>query len=156
MKTPRIFGVPNGLTLAEVAVKVGHHNFNQHFISDHKGLHTQFKADDIFDTAAMDRSLVSYQRLRMGRRGIVQRCISHLEVLYKEHRIWNRDEYLAGKVLTAPNENIKNKYFRKFENLGKESIRYMREAEKFSGPPSPSGVYEWYPLLEQTGRAITY
>ena len=59
------------LTLAEVAVKAGHHNFNQHLISDHKGLYKQFKTGDIFDTATMDRIHTSYRRRRMGRRDIV-------------------------------------------------------------------------------------
>jgi len=86
-------------TLAEVAIKAGHHNFNQRFISNHKGMYTHLKkAGDIFGTATMDRSHVSYRRLRIGRRDIVQRYISHLEVLYKEHRIWNRAEHLAGKA----------------------------------------------------------
>jgi len=127
-------------TLAEVTVKAGHHNFNQNFISDHKDLYIQFNAGDIFDMAAIDRSHVSYQRLHMGRNDIVQRYIFHLEALYKEHGIWNGAENLAGKVLTAPTENIKNKCFRKFDNLDNERIGYMCAAENFAGSPLPNGV----------------
>ena len=71
--------------LAGVAVKAGHHNFNQHFVSDHKGIFIQFKAADIFDTSTMDKSHVSYRRLRMGGRDIVEKCITHLVGLYQEH-----------------------------------------------------------------------
>jgi len=63
---------------------------------------------------------------------------------------------LARKVLTAPAESIRNKYFKKFENLDNERIWYMRAAEMFAGSPPPNGVYGWSPLLEQTGRAIIY
>ena len=98
-------------TLAEVAVKAGHYNYNQHFISDHKGLYIQFKAGDLFDTATMDRSHAAYRRLRIGRRDIVVRYISYLTALYREHRIWVRAEHLAQKVLTAPTVTITNKYF---------------------------------------------
>lgn len=59
-------------------------------------------------------------------------------------------------MLTAPIKVITNKYFRKFDNLDKERIWYMRAAENFAGSPPPNGVYEWSPLLEQTVRAITY
>ena len=82
-------------SLAEVAVKAGHHTYHQHFISDHKGLYIQFKASDLFDTATMDKSHAAYRRLRMGRRDIVDRYITHLKGLYKTHDIWNKAEYLA-------------------------------------------------------------
>ena len=42
-----IFVMP---ALAEVALKAGHHQFHQHFISDHKGVYIQFRADDLCDT----------------------------------------------------------------------------------------------------------
>ena len=32
----------------------------------------------------------------------------------------------------------------------------MRAAENFAGSPPPNGAYEWSPLLERTGQAITY
>ena len=32
----------------------------------------------------------------------------------------------------------------------------MRSAENFSGLPPPNGIYEWSPLLEKTGRTVTY
>ena len=83
--------------LAELAVKAGHHQFNQHFISDHKGIYLQFHAKDIFDTATMDKSRASYRRLQISRRDIVLRYVSHLEQLYKVHYIWQRAEKLARK-----------------------------------------------------------
>jgi len=104
----------------------------------------------------MDRSHASYQSLRMGRRDIVQIYISHLKALYKEHGIWKRAEHLTGKVLTAPAKSIENKYFRKCDNPDIETIRYMRAVENFAGSPPPNWLYTWYPLLEQTGRAITH
>ena len=100
-------------SLAEVAFKAGHHNYNQHFVSDHKGLYIQFKVSDLFDTATMDRSHASYRRLRIGRRDIVQRYISHLKDLYKNHDIWDRAEHCAQKVLNTPTASISNKYFKK-------------------------------------------
>ena len=72
-------------SLVEVVVKAGHHNYNQHFVSDHKGLYTQVEASDFFDTATMDRSHASYKRMRMGRRDKAERYISHLKDLYKNH-----------------------------------------------------------------------
>jgi len=45
--------------LAELTVKVGHHQFNQYFISNHKGVYLQFQANNIFDTATMNRSHAS-------------------------------------------------------------------------------------------------
>jgi len=143
-------------SLAEVAVKAGHHTYHQHFISDHKGLYIQFKASDLFDTATMDKSHAAYRRLRMGRRDIVDRYITHLKGLYKTHDIWNRAEYWAQKVLQAHTEEIANKYFKKFDKLDMERVRYMRAAETFAGAPPPNGVYEWSPLLESTGQKITY
>lgn len=65
-------------TLAEISVKTGHHQFNQHFTNDHNGIYIQFNAIDIFDTANMDHSHVSYWRLCMSRRAKVTRYISHL------------------------------------------------------------------------------
>ena len=47
-------------SLTEVAVKAGHHNYNQLFVSGHRVLYIQFKASDLFDTATMDRSHASY------------------------------------------------------------------------------------------------
>ena len=88
-------------TLSELAVKSGYQHLNHHFISDHKGIYIQFKAADIFDTATMDRSHASYCWLRMSRRDIVGRYVSHLEALYKEHSIWKRAEKIARRVLTA-------------------------------------------------------
>ena len=43
-------------SLADVAVKAGHHNYYQHFISDHKGIYIQFNTSYLFDTATMGRS----------------------------------------------------------------------------------------------------
>ena len=78
-------------TLAEMAVKAGHHNFHQHFISDHKCIYIQFKAGGIFEASTMDKSHASYRELRMGKRDIVDCYISHLENLYKKHHIWQRE-----------------------------------------------------------------
>ena len=75
-------------TLAEIAVKAGHHQFNQHFISDHKGGYLQFYVKDIFDTSTMDRRHASYRRLRMNRKDTTHQYISHLEGLYKENSTW--------------------------------------------------------------------
>ena len=82
--------------LAEVAVKVGYHQFNQHMISDHKGVYVQFKAYDLFDTDLMDKSHASYRRLRLGRRDIVSKYILRLETLYKEHRVLERAKPLQA------------------------------------------------------------
>ena len=142
--------------LAGVAVKAGHHNFNQHFVSDHKGIFIQFKAADIFDTATMDKSHASYRRLRMGRRDIVDKYITHLVGLYQEHHVWTRAEKLATRMIAASSESVTDKYFDKFDKLDQERIRYMRSAENFAGLPPPNGVYEWSPLLEKSGRTVTY
>ena len=120
-------------TLAELVVKAGHHHFNEHFISDHKGIYIQFKEVDIFDIATMDRSYASYRRMRMSRRDIVRIYISHLEALYKEHSIWKMGEKLARRVITASSTPLQDKYFLKFDKLDQQRIWYMRAAENFAG-----------------------
>ena len=85
-------------TLTKVAVKAGHYQFNQHFISDHKGVYAQFKADDLFNTYLMDKSHASYRRLRLGRWDIVERYILRLEALYKEHKVLDRTEIISNKI----------------------------------------------------------
>ena len=42
--------------LSELAVKLGHHQFDQYFISDHKGLFVHFRAGDLFDNREIIRS----------------------------------------------------------------------------------------------------
>ena len=113
----RIYYILISPSLAEVAVKAGHHNYHQHFISDHKGLYIQFHSSDLFDIATMDRSHAAYRRLRMGRRDIVDRYISYLKRLYKSHDIWRRAEQWAQKVLNAPSAVIAEKYFKNSTNL---------------------------------------
>ena len=71
--------------LSAMAVKVSHHQFDQLCVSDHKGVYLQFLAGDLFDSKLMNRSHESYQRLRLGRRDIVERDIAKLEKLYVEH-----------------------------------------------------------------------
>ena len=58
------------------AIKAGHHQFNQHFISDHKGVYINFNAKDLFDNAKIDRTHNSYRRLRLGRQDIVLKYIN--------------------------------------------------------------------------------
>ena len=65
--------------LAAISVKAGHHQFDQHFISYHKGVYLQFMASDLFDTEQMDKTNESYRQLRMGRRDIVDRYVKKLE-----------------------------------------------------------------------------
>ena len=137
--------------LVEVAVKAGHHQYHQHFISDHKGAYIQFHAGDIFETATVDKSHASYRRLRMGRRDIVDRYITHLVGLYKEHHIWDRAVKLAQLTMEAPTAATKDKYFENFDKLDQERICYMRAAENFAGLPPANGVYEWSPSLEKSG-----
>jgi hypothetical protein len=94
--------------MAEVAIKAGHHQFNQHFISDHKGVYVQFKADDLFDTDLMDKSHASYRRLRLGRRDIVERYILRLETLYTDHKVLERAEKIASKIHGLLTEDANN------------------------------------------------
>ena len=61
--------------LAEIALKAGHHQFHQYFITDHKGVYIRFRAQDLFDTHSMDKTHKSYRRLRLGRRDIVERYL---------------------------------------------------------------------------------
>ena len=142
--------------LAELALKAGHHQYHQHFISDHKGVYIQFNAGDIFDTATVDKSHASYRRLRMGRRDIVERYVTRLVRLYKEHHIWERAVKLAQATVAAPTEAIKDKYFNQLDRLDQERICYMRAAENYAGLPPANGAYEWSPSLEKAGQTITY
>ena len=61
-RSKRIDCIMMVLALVEVALKEGHHQFNQHFISDHTGVYLHFRADDLFDTG-MDKSHTSYMKL---------------------------------------------------------------------------------------------
>ena len=65
----------------------------------------------------MYKSHASYRKLRMGRREILDRYISHLENLYTKHRIWQQAEKLASLVLQASNEHIKETHLLKFDAL---------------------------------------
>jgi len=151
-----IFVTPS---LAEVALKAGHHQFHQHFITDHKGVFIQFRAQDLSDTQFIDKSHNSYRRLRLGRRDIVKRYIDKLEELYEGHKILERSEALQGKIIHAHELNDEVKVKRLFVNLDRldrERVNYVISAEKFAGRPPSNGAYEWSPSLEKTGRTITY
>ena len=52
-----IFIIP---ALSLMAVKAGHHQLYQHFVSDYKGVYLQFLAWDLFNSKLMDRSRESY------------------------------------------------------------------------------------------------
>ena len=65
--------------LLAMAVKAGYHQFDQHFVSDHKGVYLQFLTEDLFERKLMDRSHESYRRLRLGQRDIVEIYITRLE-----------------------------------------------------------------------------
>ena len=41
-----------------MVVKVGHHQFDQHFVSDHKGVYIQFVAGEFFDTKYIDKFMM--------------------------------------------------------------------------------------------------
>ena len=43
-------------TISHMVVKVGHRQFDQHFVSDHKGIYVQFMATDLFDNHEIDKS----------------------------------------------------------------------------------------------------
>ena len=65
--------------LSSMIVKAGHHQLDQYFISDHKGVYLQLLAHKLFDSAEMDRSHESYRRLCMGPRDIVEKYKERLE-----------------------------------------------------------------------------
>ena len=73
-----MFTTPN---LMAMAIKAGHRQFDQYFISEHTGVYLQFQAGDIFNSKTMDRSHDSYRYLQLGRQDIVDRYISNLEGL---------------------------------------------------------------------------
>ena len=85
--------------LAEVALKAGHHQFHQHFTTDHKGVYLRFRADDLFATELMDKTHTSYRRLRLGRRDIMERYVGILEHLYKEHKILERTQAIGQELV---------------------------------------------------------
>ena len=58
--------------------------------------------------------------------------------------------------MEAKYDTARDKYFGKFDELDQERIRHMRAAENFAGLPTTNGIHEWSPLLENTGRAVTY
>ena len=81
------------------------------------------------------------------------RCISHLKDLYKTHDIWDRAEHLAQKVRNDPTAFIANKYFKNFDNLDIERIRYMCAAENLAAPPPfPMGLTKFSLSLRQLDK----
>ena len=145
--------------LAEVALKAGHHQFHQHFISDHKGVYIQFRAHDLFDTQLMDKSHKSYRRLRLGRRDIVERYLEKMEYRYEAHKILERAEALKGAILKAHESHDEvevMRLFNKLNRLDRERVNYMVSTENYSGRPPSNGVYEWSSILKKSGRTITY
>ena len=77
--------VSQGALLA--AVKGGHHLFNQHVVSDHKGVYVYFNARELFDVGSMDQTHFAFRRLVLSRRDIVRKYMDKLENLYVEHNI---------------------------------------------------------------------
>ena len=146
--------------LAEVALKAGHHQFHQHFVSDHKGAYLQFRASGFFDIELMDKSHVSYRILRLGRSDIVEKYIEQLEQLYEEHRILERAEALASEIIMHLETPLENggmmKVFISLDQLDKERVKDMTSAENYSGKAPHSGICKLSPLLEKTGRIFTY
>ena len=148
--------------MATIAIKAGHHQFHQHFISDHKGVYIHFKANDLFDNQKIDRSQASYRRLRLGRRHIVEKYITRLEELYETHKILERTKVLAEAIRKQVQINDKGErnkltqLFKKLDRLDEERVQYMQAAENHAGRPQPNGIYEWSPLLESSGQRVTY
>ena len=66
----------------------------------------------------------------MGQRGIVNKYISKLEIVYKEHNILQRAQELATKILQTIDNNNPNCFLCKFDKLDRDSIEYMHAVEK--------------------------
>ena len=62
--------------LTKAVVKVGHHPFHQHIVSDHKGIYAYFLASSLFDTGEIDRSHKSQRRLDLSKRETVVKYVS--------------------------------------------------------------------------------
>ena len=100
-----------------MAVKAGHHKFDQHIVSDHNRVYLQFLGRDLFDSKHMDRSRKSYWRLRLVRRDIVEKYKTRLEKLYTEHNFLKRAQELTTKRTQATHDDELTKIFQQLDKM---------------------------------------
>ena len=65
-------------------------------------------------------------------------------------------ENISKLTMEAMPEETKDKCFQNKYRLDQERVRYMMAAETFTGLSPSNGAYTWSPLLEKTGRTVTY
>ena len=91
----------------------------------------------------------------MGRRDIVAKYITRLEILYKEHSILERFEALVQRIQHAADEEEIQQTFGKLDKLDVKNVNYMIATENFTRKPPPTGIYAWLLTLEKMKRTIT-
>ena len=142
--------------LAEIALKAGHHQFHQHFMTDHKGVYVHFHADDFFESPKIDKTHFSFRALRLDRRDIVEKYIEELKKIYKDNKFIERMDKAVDKIEKATTKEERTCAFQYFDRLDLEREQYMRAAEKKAGVTRKTGTYEWSPTLEKSGQQVTY
>lgn len=142
--------------LIEIALKAGHHQFCQHFISDHKGIYIHFKASSLFNQAQTDNSHHSHRSLNLTERQTVDLYVQHLERIYDDNRFLPRLEKLVDDIDSATSQHLRQTLFHRLNKMDKEREQYMLAAERRAGKKKSYGIHEWSPTLERAGRKVTY
>ena len=65
--------------LADKAIKAGHHQFHQYFVTDHKGVYIHFKVKDLFEEEKIDSTNFAFRELQLENREYVNEYVSALE-----------------------------------------------------------------------------
>ena len=117
-------------SLADVALKAGHHKFHQHFISDHRGIYIHFKVKDLFDMSTFDTTPFAYRELKMEDRDKVEKYIEYLEQIYEDNKFKERLSLLVSNIRESKEGDGRQKLLQKLDKMDQERTQYMRVAEK--------------------------
>ena len=118
--------------LAYVALKAGHHQFYQHFVTDYKGVYIHFKVRDLFEEEKIDSTKFAFRELQLENRERVEEYITSLEKMYEDNNFVERLQVVSNAIHSAPNEEERNE-LQRLDKLDIEKSRYMRAAEKKLG-----------------------
>ena len=53
-------------------------------------------------------------------------------------------------------QEVLSTLFTTLDKLDQERVQYMSSAENYAGHPPSNGIYAWSPMLEKSGRTVTY
>ena len=135
----------------------GHYDFHELFQkSDHRGIYMSLNTAHIFDAAEFDPTRIENRQLQLHKREVVEKYLRILTKLFEDNKFWERMVELIQQLQNNPNNTEKERLVKKFDTMDREKTQYMLRAEKKSGLTVRTGIYEWSPFLEKSGRTYTY